>query len=519
MFRLAEIHRRLAARIATALLACVAAAGVSGQQAQPPTFRAGVLLVPLDVRVVDAQGNPVTDLTAADFTILEDGIPQKIAEFSTRAYTGESTVPRTFAILLGRGNHEPGKGLDAIVDFVRSGVLPADRVTVLAYLRATNPSTNHAAIVRLLERYRTRYQSIEGRLTADARGWQFAPSPETRAAIDALFDDPELTSTQNLPAGAGGSVVHYNSHTYLARGLEYLRRLEGEKHLICLFESRLALGKDGDVYFSRKAAAARVTVSIITTGGGEPAQGMLRGRVMTRHAPSAMEDSMDEKKSTDDKTLAEQTGGLAAFYQDVRKPLDRLTRMNGFEYLLGYYPAVPPAEGEYRQLKIVAVRNGVTVLYRHGYESRRRVDEPLDVRPFFTESRIQQAASSPYGFQGVPIKISASVTNSDPIRVAVDLTIDPKKITFTQSGDQYTAALDVAVYVAEVREKMLAEKRDRIELKVDAAALARVKKELIHRTVTLAVSGKPDQIKVVVYDYDADRLGTASLRITSPRRP
>ena len=69
------------------------------------------------------------------------------------------------------------------------------------------------------------------------------------------------------------------------------------------------------------------------------------------------------------------------------------------------------------------------------------------------------------------------------------------------------------MYVADAQEKMLVEKRDRIGLKIDAAALARARKEPIHRSFVLDLTGKPAQVKVVVYDYDADRLGTASLRV------
>ena len=61
------------------------------QAAQDPqnVFRAGTTLVPVDVRVVDREGKPVTDLAAADFTIRENGVLQSIAHFSTQAFTPE----------------------------------------------------------------------------------------------------------------------------------------------------------------------------------------------------------------------------------------------------------------------------------------------------------------------------------------------------------------------------------------------------------------------------------------------
>lgn len=47
-----------------------------------PTFRAGVTLVTTDVIPRDGKGQFVSDLTAADFTILEDGVDQTVTSFS-----------------------------------------------------------------------------------------------------------------------------------------------------------------------------------------------------------------------------------------------------------------------------------------------------------------------------------------------------------------------------------------------------------------------------------------------------
>ncbi|MBN1126574.1 MAG: hypothetical protein JXA82_16325 [Sedimentisphaerales bacterium] len=45
-------------------------------------FRVYVNLVQVDAVVTDKDGRPVTDLTAKDFIILQDGKPQEITNFS-----------------------------------------------------------------------------------------------------------------------------------------------------------------------------------------------------------------------------------------------------------------------------------------------------------------------------------------------------------------------------------------------------------------------------------------------------
>src|SRR6185295_13730437 len=50
---------------------------------QAPVFKSKVEIVQLDVSVLDKHRQPVKGLTEKDFTILEDGKPQKIVGFTT----------------------------------------------------------------------------------------------------------------------------------------------------------------------------------------------------------------------------------------------------------------------------------------------------------------------------------------------------------------------------------------------------------------------------------------------------
>ena len=71
-------HFHLAA--SAILPAVVGAATLLAQQ--PPTFRAEIDSVQLDVRVVDEDGRFVRDLAASDLQILEDRQPQAISTFA-----------------------------------------------------------------------------------------------------------------------------------------------------------------------------------------------------------------------------------------------------------------------------------------------------------------------------------------------------------------------------------------------------------------------------------------------------
>jgi hypothetical protein len=52
------------------------------QSQQPPTFRADTAAVYVDVSVRDRLRRVVADLQASDFTVLDNGVPQKVVEIS-----------------------------------------------------------------------------------------------------------------------------------------------------------------------------------------------------------------------------------------------------------------------------------------------------------------------------------------------------------------------------------------------------------------------------------------------------
>src|SRR5829696_8030983 len=65
-----------------ALWAQRAAPAASQADAPPVVFRVEVDYVEADVYVTDAQNNPVNDLAADDFEVIEDGKAQKVTSFA-----------------------------------------------------------------------------------------------------------------------------------------------------------------------------------------------------------------------------------------------------------------------------------------------------------------------------------------------------------------------------------------------------------------------------------------------------
>ena len=209
-------------------------AALLAPQQQTPTFRAGTILVPIDARAVDRGGNPVRDLRRDDFIVLENGVQQDVAHFSTHEYeeksSRDSSAPltddaqpaalnapshRTFVFVLGRGRlRGPSEGMKALTDFVRTRVRPEDRLAVVAYDRITHITSDRDAITRLLDLYAARHEELEALFDH----WFHGPlstyagidaPPHLQRRIDSLFDAPGLPPMRHLlsmPAGGQGAV-------------------------------------------------------------------------------------------------------------------------------------------------------------------------------------------------------------------------------------------------------------------------------------------------------------------------
>lgn len=81
-----------------ALLLAGAGLRLDGAQPQEPRFRAGTDAVSVYVTVVDAEGRLVSDLTADDFEVLDNGVPQKLTLFANTAQ------PITVVVMIDRSS-------------------------------------------------------------------------------------------------------------------------------------------------------------------------------------------------------------------------------------------------------------------------------------------------------------------------------------------------------------------------------------------------------------------------------
>jgi VWFA-related protein len=584
-----------------ALLVLAALLGAAPQQRPPAaTFRSRISVVPVDVRVIDADGKPIAGLRAEDFTILEDGKPQEVRHFSEYQLTAEQPEPgaapairgapgaevappkqRVFLFVMGRGRlDEPSKAMDATLRFVREQLLPQDQVALLAWNRATRFTNDHRKVLATLERFKKGHLEVEALLAQQFSGLQAMyggrePSAAAQKAIDEVFGAPggatarkvaaapvtdgtrlaadtrrdaesllnaEMVSTHilaspfdetsQLDAARLGMSLDEYVETALVRdqdlanlytGIEYMRYLEGEKHLVYLTQNGIYLQRvEDDLGLAAMANDARVVLDTIQVGGiaGPPpvsAGGTRSVQEQLDRYPKRMVTAPPQQMFAIQtlKLVSELTGGVSSVMSYASTGLDRIDQTTRSGYLLAYYPSNANWDGKYRKIEVKVNRPGARVLFRHGYYGRDQL-VPLDRKAFITFNRVSAAAYNDRPMNDIPVKLRAVVTGAGPGsagEAVVEVTVDVSRIGFLSEADRRVASLDIDIFCGDDKENLVGETWEKADLRLFDATYQRLLKTGLVHTARIPLKDKPRYVKAVVYDYAADMLGSAVVTV------
>ena len=317
----------------------------------------------------------------------------------------EPTTRRMFLIVLAYGRiQEPTKALDGALAFVRDRLLPQDAVAVLAFHRVTAFTTDHEQIASVLTRYKQEHERLFGdirryffmsrspyRIRARAPievhlGLPIQGGPELpediKADIDkslfegvvpasALRNSADLLLDMDRAAPGGdrpykkqyvlaellkeletlgstlSDAVLQSSPLKLFAGIEHLRFMDGERHLVYLGGAPPIVGNaDLANLFAARANDARVVVDHVWTTG------------TARRGTSGCPPCRD---------LVELTGGYYSSLDMMDAALAKIDQRSRSFYLIGYVPLNTAMDGQYRHVRVDVNRPDLTVSHRHGY--------------------------------------------------------------------------------------------------------------------------------------------------------
>ncbi|MEX2271249.1 MAG: VWA domain-containing protein [Vicinamibacterales bacterium] len=417
--------RRSGARawlVRASLIVLAAALGgrhvVSGQApaaSAQPTFRSGVQIVEVDVRVFDRSGQFVSGLTRDDFELVENGEPQTIdalhlvgadpvaapdsasrSSVSSRSSPAAAPVaPQTWILFFDTNHLTPGGGFDraraAVEGFIRDRFPAGDLAGIVAGDKMVN---NRITSVKgeLLEAVRQvkprsdarmRWMELTGewpRLLDDEEAIRIARNEidvVRRATGRACADDPDFCRAGDPEPNVRAKAQRMQQEAHRMSGQTLaalnalaagLARVPGPKTLVLL--------SDGFVTQDIESTL-RSVVGQTTRAGGRVYAIDVRGLNRTANPgiveQAQVEDAFGAVPKFDGladgpNSLAIDTGGLMIRNENnLGRALDRIADDSGRYYVLAYQPSNASFDGSYRPIQVRVKREALRVRARRGY--------------------------------------------------------------------------------------------------------------------------------------------------------
>jgi VWFA-related protein len=427
-------------------LLVVALVSVGGAQ-QPATFRSGVEAVVLDVSVLDRDRRPVRGLTAADFTILEDGRPQTIQTFKAvdiPDLIGEQATPWMREVLPDvRSNEDLKDGRVVVLVLDDATPMPAPdvlRAKALARrtIEALGPHDLAAVVYAFNQALGQEFTQDHARLLASIEKFNgaidYMPGPSRNAtsdgAMNVAFDafSPSASTLYRAAIHSLTTVAEYltalperrKALVYVSVGVPLEFDAAGPTEVIAgtgdaVGITRQLIKELQDAF----GAAQRSNVAIYGLDPGglrAPNEGGVR---------SADESNPGRMNREFLETVALNTGGfVVANTNDSNPGISQILSENSSYYLAGYVPANTRADGKYRRIEVRVNRPGVTVRTRTGYFEPRASKRSSPSGP--TPSTLANALGGIVPTTGLALQMTAAPfarADSDEADVAIVLAV------------------------------------------------------------------------------------------------
>lgn len=543
---------------------------------EQPTFRTGVRLATVDAVVTDDKGRHVTDLTPADFEVVERGRRQTIRQvIYVRTGPGAPSAVTTGGLAAGGAATTPappapgpeagrsnlpsreatGRILAVVVDdlsfsfrstvdtrrmltrFVERDVAPGDLVAILRTSGGAGTLQQFTTDRRLLAAAIERVQWV-GRLA------KYAAGVDARRLPLGVEDDlDQQMAADLLVEGSIGAL------SYAVRGVE---SLPGRKVVVFVSEGTglNVRNPSADIPAALKQVIDRANragvvlyaldpsgLSTMTGNEGsdvaqrrtpnytnEPLQAapVSGGRPMEQTPAMAMRDLAQRFRMADRQEslrwLAEQTGGFAIVSQnDINAGIGRIVDDTRGYYLIGFDTALAPGvRPDPDDVKIKALRPGLQMRARRGRFGPANPDDGPLPRP---GDPLVAAALSPFSTGALDVRLTALFGHDAEgahVRAVVDL--DPAGLVLADVDGRRETDLTLLTLAFDDSGEIVAQSVEPIPVRLDSAAHANARAHGLRYSVRLPVK-RPGgyQIRAVVREDRSERVGTGARFVEVPK--
>jgi VWFA-related protein len=542
------------------LLSLIAAADAGAQQIgqnkaadaqQGFTITVQSQLVVESVVVKDKQGNFVHGLTAKDFNVTEDGVPQTVRFCEHQDLTTASTPlppskPSTEDIkIYNQLAHEQiaPESMDSeryknrrliALYFDMTGMRPDDQVRALSaaqqFVRTQMTSADMLAIFRyeggsvdVLQDFsadRNRLLSIlETMVVGEGQGSTETTDDSSSADTGAAFgqDDSEFNifntdrqlSALQTAAHMLGRVSEKKSLIYFAGGMR-LNGIDNQAQLHATVDEAIRSG----VTFWTVDARGLVASAPLgdATQGSQGNAGMYTGA-----AAIAVSSNFQQSQDTL-YTLASDTGGKALLdNNDLDHGIVQAQQAVSDYYVLGYYATNTAKNGRFRHIKITLANNTAADLnYREGYYADKEFSKFTDVDK---ERQLEDALmlEDPVTDLTIAMEIDYFQLNRAEYFVPIIVKIPGRELALAKRGGYEHTLID---FVGEVKDMVggttVSNVRDNVNIKLsDATATELARRPIEYDTGFTLLPGRY-MIKFLARDDETGRIGTYQTTFVIP---
>ena len=378
--------------------------------AQPPVFRTGINFVRVDVIISDKTGNPVADLTQADFDVTEDGKPQKIDTFKLVKLDGGRTDSmkeppkeirtdydeeaeaarddvRLFSIFLDDYHVRKGASLasrNQLSRFIETQLGPSDMVGLMYPLESTSSvrmTRNHSAVMRGLQQFEGRKYDYTPRNQYEE---QYANYPTE--TVERIRVQVSLSAIKSLIVHMGSLKEGRKTLILVSEGYSYMvppqmRNANAQMPGLGNPNARNPMAGTNDINEDRAAWSLgmdmesdlrevydtanknNVAIYAVDPRGLATFEFDINEGIGLQSDTKYLNSTMDTLRQ-----LADQTDGRAIVNRnDLVAGMKQITRDASAYYLIGYNSSQAPQDGKFHEIKVRVKRPGVQVRARKGY--------------------------------------------------------------------------------------------------------------------------------------------------------
>jgi VWFA-related protein len=347
------------------------------QAPQQPTFRSGVDLVDVDVSVLDKDRRPVRGLTAADFTVLEDGKPRPIVAFTPVDLPARDLPTASWLEAIGP-------------DIATNRYPPEGRLIVLMMDRFI--ATDQRQIARDIGESAIK-QLRQGDLAAVVFATHGIPQNFTsdRALLLTAVTRPFAMLADGDTGTASGCYCGSCSLETVANVAESMGEVRQRRKILIIVGSNMSINPLGTCSGTlasvrdraiRAIKAGNITVYAFDPAGLDvPTQGAL-----SKEPPNYMQlRAAALRRRGNIGVLPGETGGRVIGGNEPQAEVGAVFRESSSYYVLGVQPAATKADGRFHTLSVRVTRPDFTLQARQGYYApgprKSETKSPLKISP------------------------------------------------------------------------------------------------------------------------------------------